>query len=102
MAYHIYRRWGECVDEPTLEQMREALADLDALDDEHPVAWLSHESGWTLSAYSSGLLIWENLDAGGPMHMKDIPRDRVLELWERLSRGDVDAIGHEPWITGNI
>jgi hypothetical protein len=40
------------------------VAELDAYeDDEHPDIAVSHESGWTLSAFPSGLLVWENVYA---------------------------------------
>ncbi len=102
MSYHVNRRWGAADDDPSVEQMREALAELDVEDIEHPDVALIHESGWCLGAYPSGLLIWENLadDAGQPRHMREVARERVLELWQRLSRGELSAIESEPWKAG--
>ena len=36
-------------------------------------------------------------DAGQPRHMRGVTRERVLELWQRLSRGELSAIEGEPW-----
>ncbi len=103
MSYHVNRRWGDADDNPSIEQMREALAELDIEDIEHPDVALIHESGWCLSAYPSGLLIWENLagDPGKPRHMRGVSRERVLELWQRLSRGELSTIESELWRAGN-
>jgi hypothetical protein len=80
--------------------MLAALSELDARDDEHPDASLIHESEWCLSAFESGLLVWQNLERGEPRHMRDVPRDRVLQLWLALSRGDLSSIEKEAWMPG--
>lgn len=100
MSCRLNRRWGARDANPSVEQMREALVELDVEDVEHPDVTLTHESGWCLGAYPSGLLVWENLESGEPRHMRDVSRGRVLELWQRLSRGDLAAIESEPWKAG--
>jgi hypothetical protein len=80
--------------------MREALAELDVEDIEHPDVALIHESGWCLSAYPSGLLIWEHLGGNEPRHMRGVSRERVLEMWQRLATGELAAIDAEPWTAG--
>ena len=101
MSYHVSRRWGDCNNDPSVEQMREVLAELDVEDDEHPDVALVHESGWCLGAYPSGLLVWEYLgNAYEPRHMRGVPRDRVLELWKRLAKGEISAVNAEPWQPG--
>jgi hypothetical protein len=81
--------------------MREILADLAVRDEEHPDVWLTHEStGWTLSAYSGGNVVWQNLDAGGPRHMRDVSCERVFDLWIKLSYGEIEAVEQEPWQPG--
>jgi hypothetical protein len=100
MGYHAYTRWGRCESNPSTERLREILAELDVEDDEHPDVSLSHESEWTLSAYSGGSVVWENLEGGEPRHLRDVNRDRVLDLWLKLSRGEFEAIEQEPWQPG--
>jgi len=100
MSYHVNRRWGDSDDDPSVEQMREALAELDVEDFEHPDVALIHDSGWCLSAFPKGLFIWENLGGSEPRHMREVPRKRVLELWLLLSSGDIAVIDAENWKPG--
>ena len=103
MSYFVNTRWGGGEDSPSEPRMREILAELDAKengDDEHPDVSLVHESEWALSAFADGLLVWENLEEGEPRHMRNVPRERVLELWLKLSRGEIGSIENEPWLPG--
>jgi hypothetical protein len=100
MAFHAYSRWGDSIDEPSVEQMEQLLDQLDADDDEHQSVSITHESEWCLGAYPGGLLVWENLESGDPRHMTDVPRNRVLELWVALSQGRLDEIERQPWLAG--
>jgi hypothetical protein len=100
MSYHVNRRWGGCDHEPSLEKMREALAELGVEDIEHPDVALIHESGWCLGAYPNGLVIWENLEDGEPRHMRGVSCEDVLEMWQWLSRGELALIKAKPWLPG--
>jgi hypothetical protein len=100
-SYRVQTRWGGSIHCPSVEQMREALADLDGHDPEHPDTWLEHEDGWGLIAYESGLLVWEAVESRAPpRHMSDVARERVLELWSKLAEGRLDDIEAEPWRPG--
>jgi len=59
----------------------------------------SHRAGAPLSR---DFLIWENLGAEshGARHMRNIPKEKVLELWWKLAQGKVDEINEEPWAPG--
>ena len=100
MSYWAYDRMGEAVQQPSVGQMRELLASLDFQDDEHPDVSLNHESGWSLSAFGGGLLVWENVEQENAKHMKSVPREKTLELWRRLAQGDIEIIDREAWIAG--
>ena len=83
------------------------LADLGALYDElrdateeHPCVWVADAQGFCLSAYAGGVVVFEHLDRGGERHMAHVPRERVLEPWARLLRGDRASIDLEPWAAG--
>ncbi|MEU7876153.1 hypothetical protein [Dactylosporangium sp. NPDC049140] len=87
------------------------VAQLDAYeDDEHPDIAVSHESGWTLSAFPSGLLVWENVDADGeedswpatPRHLREVPRERLPELLALCADGQFDELERLPWRAGNF
>jgi len=97
MSYHTTD--GEGLTE--IEPPRARLADLlDALDDEDafPEVTLSHDSGWSLTAFASGVLVLEHLDrTGGERVLREVPRGRVLKLWLALARGDLAAVQREPW-----
>lgn len=99
--FHLNMRWGDVIEEPSVEQMRQALAELDVEDVEHPDTWLAHENGWSLSAFEAGLL-WQNLETDDPpRHMDDVSRERVLELWLKLAEGKLAEIDAEPWLPGS-
>ena len=100
MRYRLTGRWGKSYDNATIEQMRQALAELDVEDKEHPDTALTHEDGWCLGAYTNGLLIWEHVELNEPRHMRDVPRERVLELWLKLVGGEFASIDAEPWKPG--
>jgi hypothetical protein len=100
MTYFVETRWGGSEDSPSVERMKEILAELDKSDAEHPDTWLTHESGWTLSAHETGLLVWDHEEAARTRHMRDVPRSHVLDLWTKLSAGLVDEIEREPWCSG--
>lgn len=81
--------------------MRAFLAELDASDEEHPDAALIHESGWTLSVFEGGLVVYENVESGdNPRHLLGVSRDKALALWEALARGNFGEIESESWSPG--
>ena len=100
MAYHATTRWGAAESNPSEDRLREILAELDVDDSEHPDASLTHETEWSLSAFQSGLLMWENLEEGEPRHMTGVSRGQVRELWLLLSRGDIAGVDAQPWLPG--
>lgn len=81
--------------------MRELLDSLDLVDIEHPDVCLTHESGWSLSAFPSGLLVWENVESdAAPRHMSGVSRERVLSLWLALAAGDIAQVEENEWRAG--
>lgn len=99
MSYFMYDVMGETVDEPDPETMDRVLDGLADADDEHPDVSLCHESGWCLSAFGNGLLIWENSedDTPAPGQMRDVAREEVLRLFGRLAAGDIASLEALPW-----
>lgn len=101
MSFFVETRWGGSEASPSVERMRAILAELDVPDMEHPDTWLTHESGWTLSADENGRVVLEHLEATEPSrHMRDVPRERVLELWLLLAAGNIDEVQRAPWQPG--
>lgn len=87
-------RWGGGPENPTIDEMRAALAELDTPDMEHPSCWLSDEDDWVLDVYESGLVIFSS---GGETICKreGISREDALELWLLLQRGQRDDISQK-------
>lgn len=57
---------------------------------------------WVLMLNSRNNLIWENLadENVKPRHLKNVPKEKVIELWTKLFRGDLEAIEKEEWLEG--
>jgi hypothetical protein len=95
-------RWGGMERDPGLERLRDLLKSLDIVDREHPDVSATHETGWVLGAFASGLLVFENVEDedAKARHMKNVPREEVLRLWIKLAQGDLSAREAEPWLPG--
>jgi hypothetical protein len=100
MTYLVNTRWGGSESMPSVDRMRDVLAELDVDDDEHPNVSLAHDSDWTLSAFPDGLVIWENAELDVARHMLHVSRSKVLELWMKLAEGQIETIEQEPWLGG--
>jgi hypothetical protein len=71
--------------------MREALAELDTPDMEHPDTWLADEEGWTVSVHESGLVIF-NHKFERVCQRAEVSREDALRLWMLLQQGRRDEI----------
>ncbi|RJU10916.1 hypothetical protein XcmpCFBP7700_06675 [Xanthomonas campestris] len=101
MSYFAYDRMGGNVTSPDEVAMSLLLSSFDAPDQEHPDVSLSHESGWCLSVFESGLIIFENIETGeGPWHMRLPSPQHSLNLWQLLSSGQIATIQLHPWVPG--
>ncbi len=90
---HLTNRWGESFAEPTLDQLKSALADLDEPEDDAPDCWLSDDDGWTVSVFESGNIVLQNVETTeGPWHVLAASRATALEYWRLLSVGDVETL----------
>ncbi|WP_031013812.1 hypothetical protein [Streptomyces sp. NRRL F-5727] len=99
MSYFMYDVMGGTVDEPDAEGMRRVLDGLAQADDEHPDVSLTHESGWCLSAFRGGLLVWENPDEDSvtPGETRDVTREETLRLFGLLAAGDIASVEAFSW-----
>jgi hypothetical protein len=92
---------GDMDVDPPVASLEELLRELEIKDEEHPDVSVRHdETQWCLSAFPDGLLIWENVEEGHSQHMKDVPREKILHLWTKLTKEELSSIHSEPWITG--
>lgn len=102
MAFSIQHRMGDGEVNPPLKALARLYDELhEAVDAEHVDVAVEHiESETCLIAYRSGLLVREDLATDRTRHLKDVPRDQVLELWKALAGGDLERIDREPWKDG--
>ena len=102
MAFHITHRYGSMDGPQSVSAFPALLHELDDRpeDTEHGSVAVSHESEWCISVSRGGYVIFEHLEDGGERHMRDVPEAKIIELWTRLSEGDITTIEQEPWIPG--
>lgn len=97
----LTRRWGHGIKNPTTNDLRDALSELNTSDPEHPDCWLADESGWSISVFENGLIVLENVETGeGPWHLNDPSKNPALELWQLLQSGDLESIKDRQWRPG--
>lgn len=84
-------RWGDSQENPTIEEMRAALAELDTPDLEHPSTGLSDDDGWTVDVYESSLVMFGH-QFEDICERRGVTRDEALELWLLLQQGKRDEI----------
>jgi hypothetical protein len=75
VRFVVRHRWGheERCEDP--EVIKPLLTKLDSEDPEHTDVSVRLEDGWTISASSGGILVFENVesdDAGGPRHLRGV------------------------------
>jgi len=99
----LFTRIGDVIQNPTLEQPKEALAELfTSNDEEHPDAWVECGSRAgpldTISVYSSGYAILGQYAAVDMLRelesrkIQNLDKDSALELWTKLIQGRLDEI----------
>jgi hypothetical protein len=78
------------------------LTQLDVADKEHTDVAVRTPDGWTISAYRSGNVVFENIEARSsvPRHIKRLPRSEISRLMRLLAAGDLAALEREPWEPG--
>ncbi len=99
LQYYATDRNGVTWMNPDVAELRKILLSLDQISPDHPEVWLSHfASGWCLSAFPGGTLHLDNEIAKHPTReLKNLSSTKMLELWLRLTRGEIDQIIVHPW-----
>jgi hypothetical protein len=94
---------GSSTENPPIESLDALYDELLIADREHGDVSVVHEdTGWSMSAHRDGRLVFENLGEGGERHMIPVPKVRVIQLWIRLTTGDIDGLLTEPWKPGYV
>jgi hypothetical protein len=100
MAYHLTPQFGAMERNPSPERMAAVIDGIDPNNEEHPNVSLTHESEWCIGVFASGLVTFENLEDGEPMHMRGLGRQQILDLWHKLAHGEIDGLRALPWKPG--
>jgi hypothetical protein len=104
MSFLISHRDGT-MQEGQPSMIADLLLELDGvLDDEHPdVSLTDVESGWMLSAFQRGRVVWENPDdenEGQPRYMTSVSRVEVAAIMRLVSEQRLDQVNALPWLAG--
>ncbi|MFF0741775.1 hypothetical protein ACFYVL_15365 [Streptomyces sp. NPDC004111] len=106
MTYFMYDVQGNAVDEPSAETIRTLVVDgLAEPEAANPEVSLTHESGWSLTAFAGGLMLWENVEeaeegADGGSHaltLDDVAAEEAARLFALLAAGEVEKIAGLGW-----
>jgi hypothetical protein len=101
-AFSITHVSGAMEQDPPVTALAELVDELATADVEHPDVAVSHESGWTLSAFASGRVVWENVedDEVAPRHLDGVDRGQVAAMFAALAAGDLPSIEEHSWRPG--
>jgi hypothetical protein len=74
------------------------ISELDHADAEHTDVSIADSSGWTLSAFADGRLIWEDAEGGVDGRIAfDVSPNDVRRLFCCVASGQLDAIHQFSW-----
>jgi hypothetical protein len=100
-SFFVETRWGGSESAPSIQRMRELIAELSVPDEEHPDTWLVHgASGWLLRLDEDRYAYLEDSDCNIISHMQEVPPEHALQLWIRFSVNGRDAVLNEAWVNG--
>ena len=76
----------------------------DEPDDEHTQVSVGNEH-WAVTAQVSGLITFDNMDLlegeefdlPEEMHLRDIPDEQLVRIWQAVVSGDKDELLKHPW-----
>lgn len=99
MSFHTTDRDGITELNPPEQKLREILRTLNDDREDHAEVWLTHsESGWTLTAFSTGVLHFHNDLLDEPLRqLIGIDFKKALELWQALAQGRIATLKQQPW-----
>lgn len=102
MAATLTHRSGEMTGLSTAAQIEGLLSELDEpADQEHPDVAIADDTGLTLSAFTSGLVVMEDVESGAePVYLRNVPRAEARHLFVLLARGERLALAARDWQPG--
>ncbi len=101
MTYWVNHLAGHSDIEYPLDSLAALYDELSGANQEHTDVSLTHETEWSLAAFSSGLLVLENVAGEGEsVHMKNVSKEKTLSLWRCLAEGKIEVVQKEDWKPG--
>lgn len=91
-GFTVTHRMGSMESDPVGDWLDSLLIELDLVDDEHPDVAIVHESGWSLSAFRGGLVVWENVEVDQGNFRAKLTRPELREAFDAVARGDITAV----------
>lgn len=100
MSFTITHCTGSMESDVPLERLNDLLDELSLTDKEHPDVCVSHESGWALILFKSGIAVLEDVEEGEPMHLGPLDRPSTLSAMTEIAAGKIEALRARPWRPG--
>lgn len=80
MSTFLERRWGGGGKNPSIDELRSALAELTTPDPEHPDTWLEDDKGWVVIVDETGTVVLA--DARDEVCRREsVTPPEALQLW---------------------
>src|ERR671910_681222 len=91
-TFSILHRDGRAEADPQGQWMSALLGELEPVEGEQPGVAVRHRSGWTLSAFPTGLVAWQNTELGRPERRAFFSIDQLRLAFEHVARGEVELV----------
>jgi hypothetical protein len=101
MGYGIRHLDGSSDDDAPTSSFEPLYDELLRADGEHnDVAVIDDDTGWCITAYPGGLVIFQCLADGTAFHLREVEKPQVIQMWIQLARGALDDVRGLPWKEG--
>jgi hypothetical protein len=101
MGYGVRHLDGSIDEDAPTSSFRSLYDELRRADGEHnDAAVIDDDTGWCVTAYPSGLVIFQCLADGSAFHCRDVIEDDVIRMWTELANGRFEDLRRWPWKDG--
>jgi hypothetical protein len=101
MGYGVRHLDGTSDDDAPTSSFYILYDELRRADGEHnDVSVIDDDTGWCITAFPSGLVIFQCLADGSAFHMRDVEKPQVIQMWMQLAQGALDEVRQFPWKKG--
>ncbi len=101
MGYGVRHIDGSSDDDVPISALSALYDELRRSDGEHnDVAVIDDDTSWCVTAYPSGLVIFQCLADGAAFHLHGAHKPDVIRMWTMLINGDLSEIRKFPWNDG--